>query len=148
MYYKTKKSVSLCYSDTSFMCNIQGFQLPCILHQATNPAPSHLKKRDLETIFNKKKKFKGPIFNQNRNQFKKRDHFFKFFNISKKKYLTKYLIFKTKYLTNIFQNSHLSFKFKISKTQKKRDFGTIFNRKWDLYGPPIKIGISGTCWKP
>ena len=33
-------------------------------------APSHLEKRDL-----------GPVLNQNRDQFKKRDYFYKFYNI-------------------------------------------------------------------
>ena len=39
------------------------------------PAPNQQKKKDLGTIFIKQRDFKGPIFNQNRNQFKKRPLF-------------------------------------------------------------------------
>jgi len=35
------------------------------------PASNHLKKGDLGTIFNKKRDFKIPIFNENGEQFKK-----------------------------------------------------------------------------
>ena len=59
----------------------------------TIPAPSHLKKRDLGTIFTNKRDFKDQFTIKIGSNLKKRDHFFIFHNIMRGNYEKYTIIF-------------------------------------------------------